>query len=156
MIDVFKQMSQGVYIIGVRDGFKRNAFTAAWVMQVSFVPPLIAFSINPRHYSYTLLQESGICSINILGREQLKVAEHFGSSGIIDKMAGFNWQQDKTGAPILSDCLAYLDCTVNHYSEAGDHKLVICNVVAAKIIHSGHPLLYSQTEDMDGSSELYK
>jgi flavin reductase (DIM6/NTAB) family NADH-FMN oxidoreductase RutF len=155
MIEAFKQLSHGVYVIGVRGSGHSNAFTAAWVMQVSFVPPLLAFSINPRHYSYQLLQAGKICSVNVLGREQLAVAAHFGQSGN-NKMAGFAWQYAKTGAPILTDCLAYFDCEVSHYAEAGDHKLVVCKVVAAKSQHLGQPLLYSHTEDMDGSSELYK
>jgi flavin reductase (DIM6/NTAB) family NADH-FMN oxidoreductase RutF len=33
-----KQISHGVYVIGVTDGTYQNAFTAAWVMQVSFNP----------------------------------------------------------------------------------------------------------------------
>lgn len=155
MINVFKQLSHGVYIIGVRDGIQRNAFTAAWAMQVSFVPPLIAFSINPRHYSYTLLQAGRICSLNVLGREQLAIAAHFAQAKTADKMAGFSWQTDKTGAPILTNCLAYFDCEVDHYTEAGDHVIAVCKVVVAKIIHAGQPLLYSQTADMDGSSRLY-
>ena len=50
--DLVKQISHGVYIIGVTDGIHQNAFTAAWVMQASFKPPLLALSINPEHYSY--------------------------------------------------------------------------------------------------------
>ena len=44
---LFKQISLGVYVIGVSDGERQNAFTAACVMQVSFNPPLLAISINP-------------------------------------------------------------------------------------------------------------
>ena len=51
---LLKQISHGVYVIGVGIGEQQNAFTAAWVMQVSFDPLLLAISINPRHYSYRL------------------------------------------------------------------------------------------------------
>ncbi|MDD5631634.1 MAG: flavin reductase family protein, partial [Methylococcales bacterium] len=64
--------------------------------------------------------------------------------------------KDKTGAPILSESLAYFDCRVSHYTDAGDHKIAICEVIAAASLNKGHPLLYNQTGDMDGSSELYK
>ena len=150
-----KQISHGVYVIGVTDGAYQNAFTAAWVMQVSFNPLLLAISINPEHYSYQLLQAGGVCTVNVLGQEQYAIAEHFGHSDK-DKMIDFQWQSDKTGAPILSESLAYFDCEVSHYSDAGDHKIAICKVISAARLKEGCPLLYSQTGDMDGSRELYK
>jgi flavin reductase (DIM6/NTAB) family NADH-FMN oxidoreductase RutF len=149
-----KQISHGVYVIGVGKGERQNAFTAAWVMQVSFDPLLLAISINPEHYSYQLLLESGVCTVNVLAQDQYAIAEHFGRS-VPDKMNGFEWRTAQTGAPILAQSLAYFDCEVSHYSDAGDHKVAICNVVAAAALNTGRPMLYSQTGDMDGSSELY-
>lgn len=151
---LLKQISHGVYVIGVGVGERQNAFTAAWVMQVSFNPLLLAISINPAHYSYRLLQDSGVCAVNVLGWNQFALAEHFGRS-TKDKMAGFQWRQAETGAPILSESLAYFDCRVSHYADAGDHKIAVCEVVAAATLNPGRPLLYSQTGDIDGSSKLY-
>jgi flavin reductase (DIM6/NTAB) family NADH-FMN oxidoreductase RutF len=152
---LFKLISHGVYVIGVSDGEHQNAFTAAWVMQVSFDPLLLAISINPENYSYQLLEKGGICTVNVLGQNQYAIAEHFGRS-VKDKMAGFHWSTDQTGAPILTECLAYFDCVVSHYTEAGDHKIAVCKVLNATELTPGRPLLYSQTGDMDGSSKLFK
>ncbi|WP_340123100.1 flavin reductase family protein [Methylobacter svalbardensis] len=149
-----KQISHGVYVIGVGVGERQNAFTAAWVMQVSFDPLMLAISINPKHYSYQLLQESGVCTVNVLAQDQYALAEHFGRSAK-DKMAGFQWQTAESGAPVLSESLAFFDCQISHYADAGDHKIAICKVVAAAKLNQGRPLLYSQTGDMDGSAELY-
>ena len=151
---IFKHITQGVYVISVNNGQERNAFTAAWVMQVSFDPLLICFSINPEHHSYALLQEGAACCISVLNNEQYIEAEHFGQSYSTDKMSGYTWLETTTGAPALSDSLAYFDCQVDHYSDAGDHKLVICRVLDAAILNEGQPMLYSDTGDMDGSSKL--
>jgi flavin reductase (DIM6/NTAB) family NADH-FMN oxidoreductase RutF len=155
MNDLFKQLTHGVYVIAVSDGVHHNAFTAAWVMQVSFDPPLLAISINPEHYSYSLLQEGGVCTVNVLGQDQAHIAEHFGRPHDKDKMAGFTWQQGLSTAPVLADSLAYFDCHVSHYTDAGDHKIVVCNVIAGAILNQGSPLLYQQTGNMDGSDTLY-
>jgi flavin reductase (DIM6/NTAB) family NADH-FMN oxidoreductase RutF len=154
MNELFKQLSHGVYVIAVSDGIHHNAFTAAWVMQASFDPPLLAFSINPAHYSYSLLQAEGVCTVNVLGQHQLAIAEHFGRSNP-DKMAGFAWQQGLSSAPVLADSLAYFDCRVSHYTDAGDHKIVVCEVLAGAILQQGKPLLYGQTGSMDDSDSLY-
>jgi flavin reductase (DIM6/NTAB) family NADH-FMN oxidoreductase RutF len=155
MNELFNQLSHGVYVVAVSDGIHHNAFTAAWVMQASFNPPLLAISINPEHYSYTLLQAGGVCTVNVLGQHQMNVAEHFGRSDVKDKMAGFVWQQGLSIAPILADSLAYFDCQVSHYTDAGDHKIVVCHVIAGAMLHQGKPLLYGETGDMDGSDEFY-
>jgi flavin reductase (DIM6/NTAB) family NADH-FMN oxidoreductase RutF len=152
--ELLQLITHGVYVIGVRDGERRNAFTAAWVMQVSFDPLLLAVSINPDHYSYRLLKAGGICTVNVLGRDQQAVAEHFGRS-VSDKMAGFDWHAALTGAPILRCSLAYFDCRVSHYADAGDHRIAVCEVLAGATLHPGQPLLYRQTGDMDGSSAFY-
>ncbi len=156
MTNIFqKYIAAGVYVVAISDGEHSNAFTAAWVMQVSFAPPLLAISINPHNYSYALLQSSGVCTVNVLGQQQLALAEHFGRTDGRDKMAGMRWQKGKTIAPVLSDSLAYFDCRVSHYTNAGDHNIVICEMLHAAALNDGQPLLYSQTGDMDGSSQLY-
>lgn len=153
--ELVKRLSHGVYVIGVSDGERENAFTAAWVMQVSFEPLLLCISINPGHYSWQLLQRGGVCSVNVLGRRQYALAEHFGTPGRRDKMNGHRWRKAGSGAPILADSLAYFDCRVSHYADAGDHKLVVCEVLEGGVLNPGEPLLYSDTGDMDGSSEIY-
>lgn len=153
--ELLKKISHGVYVIGVTRGANDNAFTAAWVMQVSFDPVLLALSINPGHHSYQLLRENGVCAVSVLDGGQQHVADHFGRSGP-DKMAGFKWLRAETGAPILAAGLAYFDCRVLHYADAGDHKIAVCEVVAAAELRPGMPMLYAQTGDMDGSGELYK
>ena len=72
---LFQRVTQGVYVVGVAHGEVRNAFTAAWVMQVSFEPLLLALSINPQHSSYGLLKGGGAFSVNVLKKGQLLDSE---------------------------------------------------------------------------------
>lgn len=153
---LFNYVTHGVYVISVAHGKEQNAFTAAWVMQASFDPPMIAYSINPGHYSYQLLKASGVCTVNVLGQDHLAIAAHFGQPGVKEKMTKYRWQTRGTAAPILSDSLVYFDCKLSHTTDAGDHKIAVCEVIAGAELNSGWPLLYSQTGNMDRSSELYK
>jgi flavin reductase (DIM6/NTAB) family NADH-FMN oxidoreductase RutF len=155
MNELVKQISHGVYVIGVCNGEQTNAFTAAWVMQVSFNPLLLAFSINPKHRSYSMLRNSGVCAISVLKQNQTALAAHFSSSNA-DKMTGYQWQFGASFAPILSESSAYFDCNVTQTVAAGDHVIVICEVIDAGYLQQGQPMLYSETGDMDGSSQLFK
>ncbi len=155
LANVCNFLTHGVYVIAVKDKEREHAFTAAWVMQVSFDPPLLAFSINPQHYSYQILKGGGQCSINVLAKGQLTVAAHFGDSTIREKMAGYSWHPAQSGVPVLNEALAYFDCIVSHSTPAGDHEIVIVQVLDADVLNAGVPMHYSDTGNMDGADELY-
>ncbi len=155
---LFRRLTQGVYVVGVSDGEERDAFTAAWVMQVSFDPLLLALSINPEHASYPLLHTGGGFTVNVLKQGQLDLARRFGtrSGREEDKLADIPWRPGRTGAPILEDALAYFDCELSGEMGAGDHDLTLGRVTGGRLLDAeAEPLTYRDTGDMDGSSALY-
>src|SRR4029078_7070492 len=110
---LFQRMPQGVYVVGVAHGQVRNAFTAAWVMQVSFDPLLLALSINPHHSSYGLLKEGGAFSVNVLKKGQLELAAHYGRPvGSDNKLAWTEGTTGRIGTPLLLESLAWFECQV--------------------------------------------
>ena len=155
---LFRRLSAGVYVVGASHGDRRGAFTAAWVMQTSFDPPLVALSISPDHATFPLLHASGAFTISVLKRGQLELARRFGtrSGREQDKLEGVRWHAGRSGAPVLDDALAYFDCELAQRVSAGDHELVVGRVAAGRILDPGAvPMSYAETGDMDGSSALY-
>ena len=155
---LFHQLTAGVYVVGAAHNEKRDAFTAAWVMQVSFDPLLLALSINPENASYPLVKEARAFTVNVLKQGQLEVARRFGtrSGREYDKLAGVGWRPGRSGAPILDDALAYFECELTMWHPAGDHELVLGRVVDGSIIDpTGVPMTYRETGDMDRSNTLY-
>jgi flavin reductase (DIM6/NTAB) family NADH-FMN oxidoreductase RutF len=155
---LFRRLTYGVYVIGVADGDQHNAFTAAWVMQASFDPLLLALSINPEHASYPLLHAGGGFTVNVLKQGQHDLARRFGtrSGRDEDKLADIRWRPGRTGAPVLEDALAYFDCELGGEMVAGDHELTLGRVTDGRILDpDAEPLMYRDTGDMDGSSALY-
>ena len=156
--ELFHRLSYGVYVVGVAAGDRRDGFTAAWVMQASFDPLLLALSINSSNASYELLHAGGGFTVNVLKKGQLDLARRFGtrSGRDEDKLAGIRWRPGRIGAPILEQALAYFDCELAGRHRAGDHELVLGRVVDGKILDPGAaPLTYADTGDMDGSADLY-
>jgi flavin reductase (DIM6/NTAB) family NADH-FMN oxidoreductase RutF len=157
-IDLFRRLTTGVYVVGVAHEGRSNAFTAAWVTQVSFEPLLVALAVNPENLSYSLLKQSGTFVLNLLRRDQLDLARHFGteSGRKLDKLAGQRWRPGSLGAPILQDAAAYLECRMTGATFAGDHELVLGQAVRGEVMDDTAELMvYAQTGDLDGSSELY-
>jgi flavin reductase (DIM6/NTAB) family NADH-FMN oxidoreductase RutF len=155
---LFHRLTFGVYVIGVADGERRDAFTAAWVMQASFDPLLLALSINPGNASHPILHAGRSFTVNVLRRGQLALARRFGtrSGRDEDKLAGLAWHPGRRGAPILDEALAYFECELQSSLDAGDHELVLGRVTDGQILApDAEPMTYGETGAMDGSSELY-
>lgn len=155
---LFRRLTHGVYVIGVAREGQRDGFTAAWVVQASFDPLLLAVSVNPHHASRAILRSSGGFSVNVLKHGRLDLARRFGTRSRRDgdKFAGLSWHAAAGGAPVLDDALAYFDCRVAGTFPAGDHELVLGRVVGGAILDTGAtPMTYAETGDMDGSSTLY-
>ena len=152
---LFQRLTQGVYVVGVAHGELRNAFTAAWAMQVSFNPLLLALSIDPHHASYRLLKEGRAFSINVLKKGQLDLAKHFALPACSDKLAG-QWTSGRIGLPLLREALAWFECRLVDEHPAGDHMLVLGSVVAGKLLDvEAEALSYRETGAMDGASALF-
>lgn len=155
--DLFRHLTAGVYVVGVVDGERRNAFTASSIMQVSFSPLLLALSISPEHESYELLVKGRVFAVSVLGAHQHTLAAHFGtqSGRTHDKLASVPWRPGKTGAPLLLDALAHFDCRLIGQTEAGDHRLAVGRVIDGAIVRSGPPLIYAETGNLDMSAALF-
>jgi flavin reductase (DIM6/NTAB) family NADH-FMN oxidoreductase RutF len=157
-LELFRRLTNGVYVIGVSHDGRSDAFTAAWLSQVSFNPLLLSLSVNPENFSYRLLKQSRIFAVSILKRSQLDLARHFGcqSGAHTDKLAGQRWRRGTLGAPVLVEAAAYLECRVVGTMPAGDHELILGQVTQGELLDpEAESLLYADTGDMDGSSALY-
>jgi flavin reductase (DIM6/NTAB) family NADH-FMN oxidoreductase RutF len=155
---LFHRLQLGVYVVGVAHAGGRDAFTAAWVMQASFDPLLVALSISRQNASYPLLRLGGGFAFSVLKRGQLELARRFGtrSGRDQDKFAGVSWRPGRNGAPVLEEALAYFDCELTESLRVGDHELVVGRVIDGRILdHEAAPMAYADTGDMDGSSVLY-
>ena len=124
----------GVYII-TTGGESRppGAFTACWVMQVSFEPLLVALAVDKTSYSQTLLAEHGLFAVNFLGKGQTQLAARLGTPSRISphKFNGVAWHAGMTGVPLLDAAQAHLECQVSSSLDpGGDHVVFIGAAVA--------------------------
>lgn len=154
--ELFRRVSHGVYVIGVAGPDQRNAFTAAWVMQVSFKPLMLAVSINPGHSSYRLLKARGRFSVNVLARDQFDLALHFGQPASVDKLAEQPWHLSEQGVPMVDSAIAQFECVLEDECTAGDHRVVVGRVVNGTLLRADAvPMIYRDTGDVDGAAMFF-
>lgn len=139
--EALRRVPTGVTIVttnvdGVRKGFTANAFAS-----VSLDPPMILVCVNRGSRSYPLIARAGRFCVNILRHEQQVLAERFATPGDSDPFADLPDAIAATGAPVLPDALAAIDCELAEEHLAGTHAIVIGRVLAT-IVHNGAPLGY--------------
>jgi flavin reductase (DIM6/NTAB) family NADH-FMN oxidoreductase RutF len=130
---VLWSLPSGLYLIGSRDGDRRNAMTANWVTQVSFDPKLVAVGIETTALTHELIAGGGAFSVLTIDREDRAVVRKFTKPVEVDlegmTLNGFGFRDGTTGAPILDDAVAYLDCIVRESVDVGGHTLFLGEVV---------------------------
>ncbi|HUR19422.1 MAG TPA: flavin reductase family protein [Vicinamibacterales bacterium] len=157
-VDLFRRLTNGVYVITASHAGQSNGFTAAWVTQVSFNPLLLMLSVHPEHATWPLIETSGRFVVNVLGARQLELARHFGtqSGREVDKLSTVPTMAGGDGAVVLTHAAAWLACQIDRLVPAGDHVVVIARVVAGEVLDPATtPLRYLDTGNMDGSAALF-
>lgn len=143
--------SLGVSVVSAKSGGRVNGMTAAWAAPVSFEPPLVAVNIAPSRATHEMIAESGKFVLNLLAEDQKKLAEYFGSASgrDTDKFVegGVEYEPgESTGAPVITGCVASLECELDDSIKAGDHTIFVGRVVNVITSEGGRkPLVYHKS-----------
>ena len=146
--EAVRKVLSGVYVIGARQGDRINAMTAVWVTRLSFSPQLVGVAIGRSRFTHPMIEGSGAFSVSVLGSDQLDLALHFGtrSGRDVDKFEGVPHLTKVTGAPVLAQALAYLDCRVVSSMETGDHTFFVGEVLDGAVLREGETAVYRKEE----------
>ncbi|MDZ8184667.1 MAG: diflavin flavoprotein [Nostoc sp. ChiSLP02] len=114
-----------------------SAMLASWVAQASFNPPGLTIAVAKDRAVESLTHSGNKFVLNILKEgNHLGLMKHFlkpfGPGQ--DRFAGVAAKEAENGSPVLSDALAYLECSVQNRMESGDHWLVYATVDNGKLL----------------------
>jgi len=122
---------------GAPVGLTANSFTS-----LSLDPPMVLFCLDFKVASFSAFREGGHFAVNILSTGQQDLSSRFAKSGP-EKWEGVSFDTWDTGSPILPGCLANMECKVFSINEAGDHVIVIGEVLRLERAQEDvGPLLY--------------
>lgn len=136
---VYRLLEPGpvVMVTTARDG-RANVMTLSWHMMMDFEPPLVAFVMSNRNYSFGLLRATRECAINIptveLAAKTVRVGNASGRK--IDKFERFGLTPvpaSRVKAPLIAECYANLECKVVDASLADRYNVFIVQVLKAWI-----------------------
>lgn len=120
-------------------GLAVNSFTS-----VSLRPPLVGFFPAHTSGSWPVIRHAGGFCVNILGAHQETLARTFASPGT-DRFRGLPVEPAPvTGAPVLVGAVAWLDCSIESVTPAGDHDFALARVRAIAADPTHPPLVFHQ------------
>src|SRR5579884_2977571 len=122
---VLRTFTYGLYAVSCTDKGEVNGFTANWLTQVSFEPPLIAVSVENSAKSLPMILHSGKFTVNVLRSGQRELAGALGKSAIKhpDIFLKITSAHTESQYPILPEALSWVACEVRSSTPAGDSTL---------------------------------
>ncbi len=137
---IMSRFATGVTVVTTRCGDRRWGMTANAILSLSLDPPLILVSIDRRNQMHSCISEGQCFAVNILTLAQRDISQRFATRGYKD-FETVALTTAETGAPILEDALAYVDCRLVQVVPGGDHDLFIGEIVAGDV-GTGDPLIF--------------
>lgn len=141
-----RMFTYALYVVTTTDGEERGAFTANWLGQASFDPPLVMVSVEADSHSLPIIRTSGRFAVCVLESGQRDLAGHFGKKHrhAGDKLADIPHHASASGLPIIDDALSYVVCQVTGELPAGDSVVVVGEVIEAAVLREGTPLTMAE------------
>jgi flavin reductase (DIM6/NTAB) family NADH-FMN oxidoreductase RutF len=137
MESVFQLIDREVWIVTAASPTARGGLLASWVMQTSLDPvkPMVAAGIASNHFTAELIDAACSFGLHLIGADQAALALRFAleSGRDFDKLAGLKLLSSASGAPILADCIAWLDCRVLTCFDTGDRRYYWADITDADI-----------------------
>ncbi|NNH68502.1 flavin reductase family protein [Nocardia uniformis] len=150
---VLAQWATGVVIVTTtRDDGQRHGMTASSFTSVALDPPLVSICLASTSTTCRLIRRSGVFAINVLGHDHEDISRRFASPNIDvgDRFGLGQWQRAPSGAAVLTDAVAWLDCAVAACHPAGDHTIVLGLVQEAAAPRPAPPLIYHDRTYYEG------
>ena len=135
---VLRHFPYGLYAITVTHGGDEHGMTANWVTQASFQPPMVAVAVENTSKTIAMIRDAHHFAINLFQQSQRELAGKLGrsSANAPQKLKGIKTKPaPSSGAPILADALGWVECRLVATLPAGDHTLVLGEVVDAGLEH---------------------
>ncbi|MFL5935253.1 MAG: flavin reductase family protein [Gaiellaceae bacterium] len=135
----------GVCVVSANIAGQRVATTIGSLVSLSLEPPLVGISVGRDVSLHELLRTAGAFGVSILRGDQADVAAHF-ARGVPPLVLwdSVRVRDGETGAPLLAEALAWMECRLWNRYDAGDHSIFVGEVVAVEEGDPGDALVYRE------------
>ena len=138
---VLGHFATGVALITAVDGEEPVGMACNSFTSVSLEPPLVLFCAATSSSTWPRIQRAGKWAANFLAEDGEETCRLFAQKGA-DRFAHVAYTIGRSGSPVLDHALAFVDCETVAEHDAGDHIIVVGQVLELGYAPEGKPLLF--------------
>ncbi len=121
--------ASGVTVVTTRVGDAPAGMTATAVASVSLDPPLLLVCVGRDSDFHAAITQAAAFAVNVLADDQERLSRQFADAALPDRLTGVPHRTDGHGLPLLDGAAAHIVCRMRATHEAGDHTIVVGEVV---------------------------
>jgi flavin reductase (DIM6/NTAB) family NADH-FMN oxidoreductase RutF len=133
------RLASGVYIVTINVEGQPHGLLATWVSQASFEPAAITLSFNKERPIVKSIEPGTMLTLNVLSKKNMDIFKAFArpsKEAHDDRFEGLPLKENDKGGPIFAHAASYLNCRVTGSMEAGDHIVVLAELIDGAILES--------------------
>jgi flavin reductase (DIM6/NTAB) family NADH-FMN oxidoreductase RutF len=140
---VLGHWASGVAVVTTQQGDGRPCgLTANAISSLSLDPPLVLTCVEKTADTHDCIVSNRFFAISVLAEDGERLARRFAAPGLDNKFDGVAFREESTGAPVLEDALAWVDCRLHAQYDGGDHSIFVGHVMAGGARDAGALLYY--------------
>lgn len=141
---VMSEYPTGVCVVTATHNDKPCGMVVGSFTSVSLDPPLVAFMPGKDSTTWPKIEAAKHFCVNIFGIDQLELCGKLASKSQ-NKFDNLSIRTSKCGAVIIEGCVAWVDCIRHAVHDAGDHYIVLGEIIAMDRISGQSPLLFCKS-----------
>jgi flavin reductase (DIM6/NTAB) family NADH-FMN oxidoreductase RutF len=127
------RFGSGIVVVSTDLDGVGHAMTVTAFASVSLAPPLVLFCAEKIARFHDAVLATGTWAVSVLGEDSEKIARWLATRGrpLEGQLDAFRHHAGPlTGAPILDDAIAAMECRTTAVHDGGDHSIVVGEVIA--------------------------
>jgi flavin reductase (DIM6/NTAB) family NADH-FMN oxidoreductase RutF len=139
------RIASGVFVATMNHNGHKDGILLSWVSQAAFEPPALTVVIKKeRTHVMDALAVGKTFTLNVLSKKNMDMFKNFAKPFTegMDRFEGLEVVSNDGAGPILSKSVAYMNLIVRNQMDAGDHVVLLGEVVSGDILNVDEPLTH--------------
>lgn len=117
---------------------KPNIITVAWTGITNTVPPKTYISVRPQRYSYEIIKQSRVFTMNLTPKNLIREADFCGmyTGAKVDKFQKCHLTAEAgihVSCPSIAQCPVSIECRVTDIIPLGSHDMFLADIVTVSV-----------------------
>lgn len=128
---IMRQLPFPVTVVTTAVGKEKRGITIGSFTSLSMDPPLISFNLDDKAQMSELISKVTHFAVHFPSPEQSGICDHFAIPDLSgdEQFEGINYYRSPYGTPVLHDAGAVIHCRLYNRFQAGDHSIVVGEVM---------------------------